>query len=298
MNETLFRLRFCILVALLIFTLSIFIVPIIPGNQLGFVFGSGKVNNDGLLTVAFLDVGQGDAIYIKTPDGIQMLIDGGPDSSILRELGKQIPFWDRTIDVVLATHPDKDHIGGLVDVLARYEVANIVRTENDSDTAVSSAFIFSSDEESAALQTVKAGEVIKLGASTTLTIYSPTGDVSNWESNTSSIVAKLKYGEIEFMLTGDAPVGIEDYLAKTYGRELKSEVLKLAHHGSKTSTGDAFLKSVAPELAVVSASLDNSYGHPHAEVIDRVESKGIEVLSTAKLGAIVFKSDGQRVWTE
>lgn len=293
--DKIIRLRLAVLATLLLVSLLSF-VPAISGGQLGSVLESG--GDVDYLTVAFLDVGQGDAIYIETPDGIQMLIDGGPDSAVLRELGEQMPFWDRTIDVVLATHPDKDHIGGLVDVLTRYEVANIVRTENDSDTAVSSAFIFSSDEEDAIVRNVKAGDVITLGASTTLTIYSPTGDVSNWESNTSSIVAKLQYGEIEFMLTGDVPIGIEDYLAKTYGKELQSEVLKLGHHGSKTSTGEAFLSAVAPELAVVSASIDNRYGHPHREVIDRVESKGIDVLSTAKLGAIVFKSDGERVWTE
>ncbi len=289
------RLRLALLTVLSLVVLLAFL-PAISGSQLGAVFGSRA--GDSLLTVAFLDVGQGDAIYIETPDGVQMLIDGGPDSSILRELGREMPFWDRTIDVILATHPDKDHIGGLVDVLTRYEVANIIRTENDSDTAVSSAFIFSTEEEQSTLHIAKAGEVIRLGASTTLTIYSPASDTSNWESNTSSIVGQLKYGEIEFMLTGDAPIGIEDYLAKTYGQSLQSEVLKLGHHGSKTSTGEAFLAAVAPELAVVSASIDNRYGHPHAEVIDRVESRGIEVLSTAKLGAIILKSDGERVWTE
>ena len=298
MNMTLFRLRFGILVALLIFTFSISIVPIIPGNQLGVVFGIGEGNRDGYLTVAFLDVGQGDAIYVETPDGVQLLIDGGPDGAVLRELGEQMPFWDRTLDVILATHPDKDHIGGLVDVLSRYEVDNIIRTENDSDTAVASAFIFSSDEERSALRIVKAGEVIVLGASTTLTVYSPTGDVSNWESNTSSIVAKLKYGEIEFMLTGDAPSGIEYYLVDTYGTALESEVLKLGHHGSKTSTSELFLSKVMPKYAVVSAGKDNRYGHPHTEVMNRVERLGIEVLSTAELGAIVFKSDGEKVWNE
>lgn len=293
--DKIIRLRLALLSVLFLGTL-LASVPVISGSQLGAVVDGG--HGSGLLTVVFMDVGQGDAIYIETPDGVQMLIDGGPDSSILRELGRQMSFWDRTIDVVLATHPDKDHIGGLVDVLARYEVANIVRTENDSDTAVSSAFIFSSDEEKSVLHLAKAGEVIKLGASTTLMIYSPAGDVGNWESNTSSIVAKLKYGDIEFMLTGDAPIGIEDYLVTTYGDELKSEVLKLGHHGSKTSTSDLFLDKVMPDYAVVSASVDNKYGHPHAEVTDRVEAKGIEILSTAKQGAVVFKSDGNKVWAE
>ncbi len=282
------------MLSLLVATLSIYTYPLL-GN------GEAAVSlhpDDGLLTVTFLDVGQGDAIFIETSDGIQALIDGGPDATVLRELGTQMPFWDRTIDLVLATHPDKDHIGGLVDVLARYDVNTIVRTENDSDTAVSSAFIFSTDEEISNVHVTQAGEVIRLGEETTLTVYSPTGDVETWESNTSSIVAKLTYGEIDFMLTGDAPLGIEEYLVKTYGAELSSEVLKLGHHGSETSSGQAFLEAVAPEYAIVSAGADNRYGHPHREVVERVQGLGIELQSTALKGAISFKSDGKRVWVE
>lgn len=289
------RLRLAVLVTLFLVAL-VATLPTISGGQLGAVLDSEV--GDGLLTVAFLDVGQGDAIYIETPDGVQVLIDGGPDASVLRELSKVMSFWDRSINVIVATHADKDHIGGLVDVLTRYEVGQIIRTENDSDTAVSSAFVFMSAEEKSALHLARAGDSIALGASTTLQIFSPGSDPTEWESNTSSIVAQLKYGEIEFMLTGDAPVGIEDYLADTYGTALESEVLKLGHHGSKTSTAENFLEVVSPQYAVVSASVDNRYGHPHAEVIDRVESKGVEVLRTAELGTIVFKSDGERVWTE
>jgi competence protein ComEC len=252
----------------------------------------------GLLIVAFLDVGQGDAIYIETPEGVQALIDGGPDSTVLRELPKVMPFWDRSLDVVLATHPDKDHIGGLVDVLTRYAVDTIVRTDNRSDTAVSSAFVLVSSEEEAVLHETQAGDVIELGASTTLTILSPTGDAADWESNNSSIVAKLSYEEVNFMLTGDAGIGIEEYLVSEYGEALDSEVLKLGHHGSRTSTAERFLQAVSPEYAVVSAGKDNRYGHPHEEVIERVAEYGSKLMSTAEQGTIIFKSDGERVWVE
>jgi competence protein ComEC len=254
--------------------------------------------DDGLLTVAFLDVGQGDAIYIETPDGVQALIDGGPDSTVLRELPKVMPFWDRSLDVVLATHPDKDHIGGLVDVLTRYVVDTIVRTDNRSDTAVSSAFVLMSSEEGAVLHETQAGEVIMLGASTTLTVLSPAGDAADWESNNSSIVVKVSYGEIDFMLTGDAGVGIEEYLIEEYGEALDSEVLKLGHHGSRTSTAERFLQVVSPEYAVVSAGKDNRYGHPHTEVVEKVADYGSEIVSTAEQGTIIFKTDGENVWLE
>ncbi len=285
-----------ILLTILLFSAASTFIPAISGSQLGAVFASKA--DDGLLTVAFLDVGQGDAIYIETPDGIQLLIDGGPDNTVLRELGQQMSFWDRSIDMVLATHPDKDHIGGLVDVLLRYEVSNLIKTENDSDTAVASAFIFAADDENAPVHIAKAGDIINLGASTSLTIYSPAGDPSQLESNTSSIVAKLSYGEIDFMLTGDAPIGIEDYLVKMYGLDLESEVLKLGHHGSRTSTSELFLATVRPAFAVVSAEKNSRYGHPHPEVVESVTKAGIEMVSTAEQGTIVFKSDGSKVWVE
>jgi competence protein ComEC len=131
-----------------------------------------------------------------------------------------------------------------------------------------------------------------------LQIFSPAADPTALESNTSSIVARLSYGEIDFMLTGDAPSSIEEYLVKTYGERLESEVLKLGHHGSKTSTAENFLLKVSPLYAVVSAGRDNRYGHPNSEVIARVEAFGSEILSTATLGTIVFKTDGERVWVE
>ena len=253
-------------------------------------------SGDGLLTVAFLDVGQGDAIFIETPDGVQMLIDGGPDGAVLRELGKQMTVSDRDLDVVLATHSDKDHIGGLVDVLERYEVENIVTTNNQNDTTVAQVFSEGVVNEKANTYLANYGQQLALGASTSVLILSPAGDVSSWESNTASIVTQLRYGEVEFMLTGDASASIEEYLAKTYGVVLESEVLKLGHHGSRTSSADSFLNMVKPNYAVVSAGKDNSYSHPHSEVVDKVKSRKIEMLNTADAGTIVFKSDGKRVW--
>jgi len=248
------------------------------------------------LTVSFLDVGQGDAIFIETPEGVQLLIDGGPDNAVLRELPGAMPWFDRSIDMVLGTHPDKDHIGGLVEVLKRYQVANIVLTENLNDTAVFRAFEGEVDAEGGTVTRARAGQQIDLGSGVLLLIFSPASDPTDWESNTSSIVAQLRYGEIEFMLTGDATANIEDYLASSYGAVLESEVLKLGHHGSKTSTSGLFLDVVAPKYAVVSAGKSNNYGHPNSEVVSRVLNRGIELVSTIEQGTITFKSDGREVW--
>lgn len=299
MQDKLVQFRLVIIALLGVFGIAVAAVPAISTGQLAALFGSGTSGSHGqYLTVAFMDIGQGDAIYIETPDGVQVLIDGGPDSAVLRTLPPLMPFLDRSIDVVLATHPDKDHIGGLVDVLERYKVGEIIMTENENDTGVSSAFIDRVQHEGAELLFARAGQVLQLGASTTLTIYSPAADPSALESNASSIVAQLKYGDSEFMLTGDAPIGIEEYLVKTYGTALSSDVLKLGHHGSKTSSSAEFLAAVHPEYAVVSAGKDNRYGHPTTEALGRATAEGSKILSTIDSGTIIFKSDGQRMWTE
>ncbi len=250
------------------------------------------------LSVTFLDVGQGDAILIETPDGVQALIDGGPDGAVLRELARELSWGDRSLDLIVGTHPDKDHIGGLVDVLARYTVASILTTENTGETMTASAYQKALTAETDIVHMARVGQVYALGASTTLTILSPARDPSMLESNTASIVAKLSYGDIDFMLTGDAPSSIEDYLSVTYGVQLQSEVLKLGHHGSKTSTSDLFLATVKPTYAVVSAGADSSYGHPHQEVVERVTAAGITIKSTADGKRVKFVTDGQTVWEE
>ncbi len=255
-------------------------------------------SDDGLLTVAFLDVGQGDAIFIETPDDVQILIDGGANNSVLRALAEEMAIGDRDLDMVLATHPDKDHVGGLVDVLQRYDVASIIKTNNESETSTGEAFDLALENENAEIYFAKAGQQLALGASTSILIFSPNGDVRDLESNTSSIVAQLRYGDIEFMLTGDAPISIEEYLSRTFGKDLESEVLKLGHHGSRTSSGEIFLDTVKPEYGVVSAGKDNTYGHPHSEVAENLQKRDINMLNTADSGTIVFKSDGKKVWRE
>ncbi len=288
MSKVIFR-AFSLLV-LAVMAVGVWLLPVLASGQ-GWGAPTGAP-----LKVAFLDVGQGDAIFIETPDGVQVLIDGGAGSAVLRELAKHMSVGDRSIDVVIATHFDKDHIGGLVDVLGRYEVDHVIKTNNKNDTVVTKAFELAlADSE---VHLASAGQQLMLGASTSILILSPAGDASLWESNTASIVAQLRYGEIEFMLTGDAPLSIEDYLARTWGETLESEVLKLGHHGSRTSTSDLFLETVKPDYGMVSAGRNNSYGHPHAEVTAKLKNRNIEMLSTADRGTVVFKSDGEMVWVE
>jgi len=250
----------------------------------------------GVLTVAFLDVGQGDAIYIEAPNGNQLLIDGGRGKGMLRELAKVMPFYDRSIDVVLATHPDQDHIGGLPELLNRYEVKTILRSGVIHDTGVYHAL-------NKVIQTRKVEEIfarrgmrIHLDNNVYLEILFPDRDVTHFKPNDASVVTRLVYNETEFIFTGDAPKDIEEYVASLDGNSLQSDVLKVGHHGSKTSTSELFLGAVLPSIAVISVEEDSRYGHPHEEVLETLTEFNIEIVATSEAGTIVFESDGKKLW--
>jgi len=259
------------------------------------VFAEEKRNE---LQVSFLDVGQGDGVFIEAPGGNQILVDGGRNKKVLRELSKVMPFYDRSIDVVIATHPDADHIGGLPAVLERFDVDLFVDPGNSSDTAVYKEMIKLLKEKNIEMLTAKRGMKINLDYGAYLLILFPDRDVSLVESNTSSIVSMLVYGNTSFLLTGDSPKSIENYLASIDGGNLKADVLKAGHHGSKTSTSELFLGYVNPSYAIISSGKNNSYGHPHKEVLDLLEKFEIKVIRTDESGAIIFKSDGLKVSLE
>jgi competence protein ComEC len=267
-----------------LFILNIFIWSIIFGSE------------GGKLTVAFLDVGQGDAVYIEAPNGNQVLIDAGSSKAVLRQLGKVMPFYDRSIDVVIATHPDKDHIGGLPDVLARYDVDFILDSGRAGASATYKELYTLVDALGVQSIQAKRGMVVMLDDDVHLNILFPDRDVPELESNTASVIAQLVYGETEFMLTGDSPKAIESYLVMLDGGNLESDVLKVGHHGSKTSSAEVFIGYVQPKYSVISADRNNKYGHPHKEVINTLEQFGSVILSTGDSGIIVFESDGENVF--
>ncbi|MEK9185669.1 MAG: ComEC/Rec2 family competence protein, partial [Patescibacteria group bacterium] len=262
-------------------------------------------DRDGILTVVFLNVGQGDAIFIEAPSGNQMLIDGGPGKSVLRELSKVMPFYDRSIDAVLATHADQDHVGGLPDVLRRYKVNYFFETGNPGPSS-------SYEELKAMIEKLKIerlearrGMAVDLGDGVILEILFPDRDSTGMETNMSSIVARLVFGESVFLLTGDSPIAIERYLVslenqgsplRQNGQQrgpliLESDVLKAGHHGSKTSTSPEFVSAVSPKYGIISAGLDNRYGHPTAEVLETLTKASVQILRTDRNGRIIFKSD-------
>jgi len=251
--------------------------------------------HQGLLQVHFLDVGQGDATLIITPKGHQVLIDGGPDNAVLSKLRPHLSFWDRTLEVVVGTHPDLDHIGGLVDVLAAYTVPTIITTQAEGDSPAAVAFLAAVTKEGATKHQARAGVVYQLGAGVTLRVLSPSFNPVKLNSNAGSIVALLEYGQTRFLLMADAPQGVEEYLVDKHGATLAATVLKVGHHGSDTSSSNRFLATVQPQYAVVSAGVDNRYRHPHPDVIARLARQTKADILSTQHGTVSCVSDGQTV---
>ncbi|HEY4489304.1 MAG TPA: MBL fold metallo-hydrolase [Candidatus Paceibacterota bacterium] len=249
------------------------------------------------LEVHFLDIGQGDSILIEAPGGIDMLIDGGPDRSVMRQLPKKIGIFDRKIDVVIATHPDKDHIAGLPAVFSRYQVSYFIESGVEHDSQYVEALEEAvSSEPSLTVLTARRGMRIRLGEEAYADILFPDRDVSNVETNDGSVILRLVYGDTSFVLAGDAPSKLEDYLVSLDGSALNSDVLKASHHGSKNSTSDTWLQAVDSSIVVISAGRGNSYGHPAPDVVTRILNSGARIYSTIEDGTVTIISDGEEVW--
>ena len=247
----------------------------------------------GQLIVHMLDVGQGDATFIRTPNGHTILIDGGRDAGILRTLARVMPFWERDIDLVVATHPDADHVGGLFEVVQRFHVGAVLRpgVAHDAPAAQSLFTLISTGDITETL--ARRGAVYDFGDGVRLYVLFPDRDVSGLEPNTASVVMQLRYGAHAFMLTGDAPAEIEEYLVTLDTDMLRSDVLKVGHHGSDTSTSELFLGFVDPQYGVISRGCDNRYGHPHQSVLDTLARFEVAVIDTCHAGTVEFVSDGE-----
>ncbi len=262
-----------------------------------FVYAQENRNDD--LKVVFLDVGQGDSIYIEAPNGKQMLLDAGSNSAILSKLSKVMPFGDKSIDVVIITNPDTDHMGGVVDILQNYKVDMILESGTHSDTVTYRTLSQLIAQNKIQKKFARKGMRLVLDNKQNIyfDILFPDRDVSTWERNDGSVVGKLVYGTSSFMLMGDATKYTELLIAYNENPQtLNSQVLKLGHHGSHTSSSLLWLEKVKPEIAIVSAGLNNRYGHPHKDVIQRLSDLGITVFGTYEKGAIMFKTNGVKLW--
>ncbi len=256
---------------------------------------------DGRLHVAFLDVGEGDAILITTARGQQILIDGGPSPTALTSaLGHEMPFWDRSIDLVVMTHADADHITGLAEVLNRYRIGGWLDNGRAEGQKIYEECLKQIDKDQMPRSAVQAGAQIDLGDGATLTVLNPpTADdplAGIWtDSNDRSVVVRLVWGEATALFTGDIGAEVESSLLRS-GQPLSAGVLKIAHHGSDGSSSEGFLTAVRPSYAVISAGADNRFGHPAADVLDRLARLGVTILRTDQVGTIELVTDSRQWW--
>lgn len=249
------------------------------------------------MNVVFLDVGQGDSILIKAPDGQVMLIDGGRSISLANSLIiPQINAWGASqVDVLVVTHPDADHIAGLVGVLENFPVKLVALTGDEHPTDIYTRLLNNVRNKNISALEVRTGTTIPFDSAVKLDVLGPDDDfVNRDDTNDGSIVIKLTYGQTSFLFTGDAEFA-ENQAILRHNLDVRATVLKLGHHGSRSSTDESWLRAVQPQLGIISAGAGNPFGHPHAEVVAALNNLGIQYIRTDEHGAITITSDGTQL---
>lgn len=239
------------------------------------------------MQVHFIDVGQGDSILIESPSGKTMLIDGGVKGagqqivSYLKELGIN------KLDIVVATHPDADHIGGLIPVLDNMTIEQFYDSGKVHTSQTFEEMLTRIDEKNIPYHVPKIGDDIEFDKGVNVKVLNANDQAT--DNNDASIVLKMTYGNVSFLLTGDAGVALEKEMLQY---DVEATVLKAGHHGSNTSSSEEFIQAVKPKVAILSYGEDNKYGHPHAEIVDRLQAIGSKIYATADLGTITVSTDG------
>lgn len=253
------------------------------------------------LEIIFFDIGQGDSILINTKNNQQILIDGGPNNSVVDKLGEILPFYDKKIELIILTHPDKDHISGLVEVVKRYKADKILTTGIECSTEVCQILSEQIQKKKIPVEIAQAGQIISIDNNIFLGILNPLENLSGKNvknKNDTSIVAKLIAGENSVLLTGDITSKTEENLIEN-NFNLQSDFLKIAHHGSKYSTSENFLNGVSPKAAIISVG-KNSWGMPTKEVLEKLDKSKIKAYRTDIDGdvKIVFEGNNFKIQSE
>jgi beta-lactamase superfamily II metal-dependent hydrolase len=237
-----------------------------------------------------LDVGQGDALFIESPTGAQILFDGGSARKVLGPLQKIISPFDKTIDAIVITNPDADHIGGFLDILKNYKVGAIFEPGTLNDCKIFQNLKTEIKNKNIPNILAKKGMRLNMGGSVFIDILFPDRDVSTLATNDGSVVARLVYGETSILLTGDATTKTEKIvLSENFPQSLTSEILKVGHHGSRSSTSLEFLKAISPQYAFISVGKNSQYGHPHPEILSKLSEFGAKIFRTDLQGTIILK---------
>jgi len=239
-----------------------------------------------------LNIGQGDAIYIRTREGTDILVDCGPDRTILAELGVVMPPSDRTLEYVFTTHPDSDHIAGCMELTDRYVITNLITNGHGKNTHVAEQFAVWVQTQTLLPRIVRRGDRIDIDADVWIEVLHPTNE-EHEDTNDDSLVMILHDRGVRIALTGDASSVIEEDILATHSPQLIDvDLLKVGHHGSRFSTSDQWLAATTPTIAVLSAGIDNRYHHPHPTVLYRLRKTGVQTFRTEKQGRITCYSDG------
>ena len=265
--------------------------------------------SDELLHIYFCDVGQGDAILIKTPQNRQILVDGGQDDQVLKCLSEALPFYDRTLDLLVLTHPHADHVGGLIDVLRTYQVKKVIFWQIPYKSADYEEFIELVGEKGPSILEVVAGDTLALDQQTRAEVWYPLSEeelnllgtpidpYDGEDVNDSSIIFRLVCGDFETLLTGDAEEDVQKLLLQQ-GIVEEADVLKVAHHGAKNGFDEGFFEKLESQLVVISVGENNRYGHPHPETLEELKNAGVEIRRTDREGTIEVVSDCKTWWVK
>lgn len=257
--------------------------------------------HDGLLHVVFCSVGQGDAVFIRTPNGTDIIYDGGPDPSVLSCLTEHMPFWDRSIEQMFLSHPHADHLVGLNNILKRYTVLSFDTEKLSNPTGMYAALLELLKRQKTHMRYILAGDTFETKDGLTIHVLSPTmsylhetspGGTVGEKKEFASLILQLSYGDFDVLLTGDSQ---KEVFARPEVLTKDVEVLQSPHHGSRTGIGGEMLQKLQPELVVISVG-KNNYGHPHKETLSLLQEKKIKVLRTDKAGSIEIVSNGKKWW--
>ncbi|HKP53075.1 MAG TPA: MBL fold metallo-hydrolase [Chloroflexia bacterium] len=277
---------------------------LIPALALALILALAGQVHDGRLHLWVFDVGQGDAIMLKTPRGHTALIDGGPGATpLLNSVGSHLPFWQHDLDLLVLTHPHQDHLMGFAELVERYQVERVVQTVFTATSGVQAEWLRELKRLGIPVSHPTRGQSITFEGEPELALHvlSPTTPDAHQEGasgdvNNTSVVLKLVYGEHSVLLEGDAQVEAERDMSLSLQTGLESDVLKVGHHGSDTSSSPQFLSLVKPKVAIISVAAANRYGHPSPQTLDNLQSTGARIYRTDQDGTVEIIADEEHLW--
>jgi competence protein ComEC len=258
-----------------------------------FIFSYDYWADKNSFKIFFFNVGQGDSTLIVTPTGKTILIDGGPDQKVLKELGLVLPFWQRHIDLVIISHAHDDHIGGLIEIIRRYDIGNVVYNNLNFKTPMLETLKEEIKEKNIKMVAAKTGLSFSFSNNCSFDILKASKE-SALAENDYSIVSDFYCLGKKILLTGDAGVMIEKELLAD-GIDLKSDIIKISHHGSNSASSEKFLKAVNPISTVISVGAGNRFNHPSTLILDRLKKMGVDIYRTDQLGTIKIFANNKTI---